>query len=182
LLNGPEWRCVCEKPLLCDRHENHCVKILFCCFAGQNKLVWEVQLSLVVHESILRWTKKFYSGWWGITKHFRTALFWGPCRCNLVVAVVAGYCRFLVVGVDVVVETGKLLFPGAFPLAVGQVGGYISILRLRVRFFMWLKSSKLGRDWTRTLLGGLWNMRNSYETYNIVQYSYETCITSMKRA
>ena len=41
--------------------------------------------------------------------------------------------RFLVVGVDVVVETGKLLFPGAFPLAVGRVGGYISILRLRVR-------------------------------------------------
>ena len=49
---------------------------------------------------------------------------------------------------------------------------YIGILPLRLCLFLWFKSSKLERSWTRTLLGGLWNIRNSYEK----------CITSMKRA
>ena len=43
---------------------------------------------------------------------------------------------------------------------------FIGILCLRVRLFLWFKSSRLGRSWTRTLLGCLWNMRNSYETCN----------------
>jgi hypothetical protein len=61
---------------------------------------------------------------------------------------------------------------------------YIGIVSLRASVLSPFRSS-----WTRTLLGGLWNVHNSYETCTTsmeraqllwnVRNSYETCATSM---
>ena len=64
------------------------------------------------------------------------------------------------------------------------ISNYICIVSLRASILYPFRSS-----WTRTLLGGLWNVHNSYETCTTsmqraqllwnVRNSYETCATSM---